>query len=263
MILWRDTSIPCAVFVFDAGFVDGTPLPYTHIRALKELDRADWGPKGKELHRIDKQQMKDDLEDSLGDQDVHEIVSAEEINGGSSLLPSTGYCTCLSCAYQTRWDGRNSQSERKSTSGVHVKFVGEFGYELLAVLPFAYFHFLQGSLKSSESCGDPSVAKLYYFSPNHVHNESCVRDDMQNFIKGFGWRSGLHASSIPATWYPPPYASHFREVGKVWHTLPANTPLVIISNKFSNEWNRGPINFIDIRSLKKLLTTVMVCLEAD
>ena len=245
---------PFPVLFLSAGSDDITPPSYSHTHASKDLDRAAWGPKGKEYHSIDKQQIKDDLEDSLGD---HEVVSPEEINGGLSLLPSSESCTCLSCAYQTPWDGKNSGEQTKSASGVHVKFTGEFGYELLAVLPYAYFHFLQGSLRSSESCGDPSVAKLYYFSPHHTHNESCVRDDFQNLIKEFGWRSGLHGSPIPATWYPPPYASHFREVGKVWHTLPGNEPLVIISNKFSNEWDSGPINFIDIKSLKNLLAVFL------
>lgn len=137
---------------------------------------------------------------------------------------------------------------------VDIKFEGEFGYELMVILPFAYFHFLNGTLRTTTSCGDPSVNLFYWFSDRHTHNSSCKRDDYKNLLRPYGWRRGLHKSPIPVAWFPPPLASHFREMGKVWREVPAGAKLVVVSNKLSNEWNMGPINFFDLKMLRHIFT---------
>jgi len=46
-----------------------------------------------------------------------------------------------------------------------ISFSGEFGPELQFVLPFAYWHYKNGTLKTTRSSA--FTAEFYYFSPNH------------------------------------------------------------------------------------------------
>lgn len=146
-----------------------------------------------------------------------------------------------------------SYISKESEKNVDVFFKGEFGYELMVVLPFAYFHFLNGSLRSTTSCGDESSFLFYWFSPKHSVDRNCKRNDFKNSVKPYGWKRGLHKSRIPKAWFPPPFAEHFREWGKVWPEVATGSPLVVISNKISNEWKRGPINFFDLDMLRHLI----------
>lgn len=74
----------------------------------------------------------------------------------------------------------------------------------------------------------------------------CSRDDMKNLehMSFFGFPNGPHWSTVPLTWHPPPYRAHFQEWGRVWGDVVPGSRLVIISNKYENEWKKGPINFI-------------------
>ncbi|GJP30124.1 hypothetical protein CLOM_g22510 [Closterium sp. NIES-68] len=140
-------------------------------------------------------------------------------------------------------------------SPVNIFFRGEFGYELIAALPVAYWHHLNGSLNSTRFCAMPSLALLYFFSPIQTVGWKCKRSAHFNYvIKRYGFKEGLHDSDIPERWTPPPLASHIRGLGPVWTDVPAGAPLVVISNKFETEWGEPPVNFIDIRTLKRIVT---------
>ncbi len=47
-----------------------------------------------------------------------------------------------------------------------TSYDGEFGYELIGVVPYAYYLHLQHLLVKTESCKDTKA--LYYFSPQHL-----------------------------------------------------------------------------------------------
>ncbi|CAI6004901.1 unnamed protein product [Closterium sp. NIES-64] len=110
--------------------------------------------------------------------------------------------------------------------GVSAEKQGEFGYELIAVLPFAFWHHLNGSLRSTTSCGRHSLASIYCFSPNHTDDATCYR-----------------------TWQPPPLAHYFRKLPPVWPEIPKGSRLVVIGNKYEREWGHSPVNFINIPTL--------------
>ena len=46
-----------------------------------------------------------------------------------------------------------------------IDYGGEFGAEVTFVLPFAYWHHENGTLKSTIS--DPNMREMYFFSPHH------------------------------------------------------------------------------------------------
>ncbi|CAI5468947.1 unnamed protein product [Closterium sp. Yama58-4] len=127
--------------------------------------------------------------------------------------------------------------------------MGEFGYELIAVLPFAYWHHLNGSLRSTTSCGRHSLASLYYFSPNHTDDATCHRSDMKDNVTEYGFPHGIHYSRIPPTWQPPPLAQYFRKLPSVWPEISKGSRLVVIGNKYEREWGHSPVNFIDLPTL--------------
>ncbi|GJP43458.1 hypothetical protein CLOM_g2917 [Closterium sp. NIES-68] len=150
-----------------------------------------------------------------------------------------------------------SQPSPASQGGVDIFFQGEFGYELIAVLPSAYWHYLNGSLRSTTSCGRHSLASLYYFSPNHTDDATCQRDDMKDNVAAYGFRNGIHYSHIPPAWQPPTLAAHFRKLPPVWPEIPEGSRLVVIGNKFEREWGHSPVNFIDIRTLLRIVDSYL------
>ncbi|GJP44811.1 hypothetical protein CLOM_g4224 [Closterium sp. NIES-68] len=140
-----------------------------------------------------------------------------------------------------------------SVPAIDISFKGEFGYELIAVLPHAYWHFLNGTLRSTKSCGS-SLSLLYYFSPAHYTDPHCKRSNNFNYvIKQYGFTEGLHFSDIPEYWHPPPIVQRTRELGRVWLDVPIGSPLVIISNKVEIEWGGPPVNFIDMSTLLTII----------
>ncbi|CAI5501440.1 unnamed protein product [Closterium sp. Naga37s-1] len=120
---------------------------------------------------------------------------------------------------------KNGKDGMGGTGGVDIFFQGEFGYELIAVLPFAYWHHLNGSLRSTTSCGRHSLASLYYFSPNHTDDATCHRSDMKDNVAAYGFPGGIHYSHIPPTWQPPPLAYYFRKLPPVWPEIPKGSRL--------------------------------------
>ncbi|CAI5476983.1 unnamed protein product [Closterium sp. Yama58-4] len=142
-----------------------------------------------------------------------------------------------------------AQPSSQSQDGVDIFFQGEFGYELIAVLPFAYWHHLNGSLRSTTSCGRHSLASLYYFSPNHTDDATCHRSDMKDNVTAYGFPHGIHYSRIPPAWQPPPLAHYFRTLPSVWPEIPKGSRLVVIGNKYEREWGHSPVNFIDLPAL--------------
>lgn len=131
-----------------------------------------------------------------------------------------------------------------------INFNGEFGWELLKAVPYAYSLHTRGLLLKTISCRDTRC--LYYFSPDH--------DEMhQKRMGGSGsnWKDSLpfdsiHRSSPPdkANWCPPPYRQHFE--GRIVQDQPA----IVISNKYNTEWERPPINFISRKSLIEIIVVL-------
>jgi hypothetical protein len=121
----------------------------------------------------------------------------------------------------------------------------EFGYELITVIPFAYYLFLKNMLKSTTSA--KGSASLYYFSPNHTET------NVRSFLS---YRKRVALSDIPnkqihvprldtRQWQPPPYKQHYYNERLQFD--------VVILNKYTKEWKGPPVNFIDTASLERIL----------
>ncbi len=129
-----------------------------------------------------------------------------------------------------------------------IDYQSEFQQELLYVLPFAYWHHQNGTLKQTISCSGTSP--FYFFSPNHVERYT-YRD----------WRTAYERYDVPnmphsptfgfGKWAQVPLKSHYRNDWFVY-----KNPILIIANKYNVEWDNPPINFLDLPTLDQLINTL-------
>jgi hypothetical protein len=123
-----------------------------------------------------------------------------------------------------------------------LKYNGEFGYELISVLPFAYWLHQRGKTVHTHCSTD--TKPLYYFSD--IHHEL------------FNKRQYIRASSVPVKnihrrwmntlcWSPPPLKLIYKN-----DRFKFKKPLFIICNKYNMEWGNPPITFFSIDMLNRL-----------
>ncbi len=121
-----------------------------------------------------------------------------------------------------------------------ISFSGEFAPELQFVLPFAYWHYKNGTLKSTNST--KFSKQFYFFSPNH--EEAIARRTNE----------GNYNYEIPRILYSQNY--NIRK----WAQVPLketykndiyvyNNPILIIANRYNSEWEGTPISFFSIELL--------------
>lgn len=127
---------------------------------------------------------------------------------------------------------------------VITDFDGEFGYELISVLPFTYWLHTQGKLQKSISCKD--TKSLYYFSDNHTEKYDC-RDYR---IPSKFPVNNIHRRFLNTTmWSPPPLKKHYKNDEFIY-----DKKLLIICNKYNSEWGNPPITYLSVDCLRDLLT---------
>ena len=116
-----------------------------------------------------------------------------------------------------------------------VEFSGEFAPELQFALPFAYWHYKNGTLKSTRS--SKYTKELYFFSQDHQE----VFDSRTN--------EGNYNYELPRILYSQNY-----DMMK-WEPVPLkaeyandmysyNKPILIIANRYNMEWDGPPISFL-------------------
>jgi hypothetical protein len=115
-----------------------------------------------------------------------------------------------------------------------TQYFGEFAFELLAVVPYAYWLHQQGRLQFTVSTEDTRA--LYYFSPHHVEHDAPRRYvPITEYPAGVAGAQRYDALALPASlstaqWEPPPYREIYADDRFSW-----SKPPVIVSNKTSGE----------------------------
>lgn len=126
-------------------------------------------------------------------------------------------------------------------------FHGEFDQELRYVLPFAYWHYLNGTLKKTIS--STNMKAFYFFSENH--SEPYTKRVWQ---AGYGYYEVPNMTHCPtfsfAKWTQVPLKSKYKNDRFVF-----DKPMLIIANKYNIEWDQPPINFLDIPALDRIIST--------
>ena len=120
-----------------------------------------------------------------------------------------------------------------------TKYLGEFAFEQLAVIPYAYWLHEQGRLEYTVSTADTRC--FYYFSPDHteVAVDRSYVPITEYPVGEIGTRS-FDRVTFPevldtSRWFPPPYREVYGDDGRFqW-----SKPPVIICNKASTEAYMG------------------------
>ena len=124
-------------------------------------------------------------------------------------------------------------------------FQGEFDQELRYVIPFAYWHYLNGTLKKTISCKNTS--DFYFFSANH--EERYPERIWQKSYENFDVPNMTHSISFSMTkWAKVPYKKYYAN-----RIFTYDKPILVIANKFNIEWGESPINFLSLEILDAII----------
>jgi len=140
------------------------------------------------------------------------------------------------------WQDRFSKKKYKT-----ISFNGEFAPELQFVLPFAYWHFKNGTLKATKS--SKYTSELYFFSPEHkeVFNERTTEGNY-NFETPRVLYS--HNYNIKK-WLPVPLKEMYKNDIYIY-----DKPILIIANRYNMEWDGPPVSFLSIPILDYIFTSL-------
>ncbi|MCE7059882.1 hypothetical protein [Dyadobacter sp. CY343] len=124
-----------------------------------------------------------------------------------------------------------------------LSFQGEFASELQFVLPFAYWHYKNGTLATTSS--SKFTNELYFFSPKHSE-EYDIRTEEGN--KNFEMPRILYSQDYNMKkWLAVPLKEHYQNNIYVY-----DKPILIIANRYNMEWDGPPISFYSIELLEYL-----------
>lgn len=128
-----------------------------------------------------------------------------------------------------------------------ISFHGEFQQELTFVVPFAYWHYLNGTL--SKTMSSEGTKELYFFSKNH--EEKFDKRDWEYNEADYEIPNMTHTNVFSySKWSQVPLKHIYKNKVFVY-----NKPIFIIANKYNIEWDGLPVNFFDIPLLTKIFET--------
>ena len=136
-----------------------------------------------------------------------------------------------------------------------TQYFGEFAFELLAVVPYAYWLHQHGRLEFTIS--SPDTRCLYYFSPNHIERSVPRRYvPITEYPVGEPGKHGSDQAAFPVVldttkWSPPPYRSAYHDDRFQWEKPP-----VVVCNKTSDEDYLGSERTVNALDLDTLLPIV-------
>jgi hypothetical protein len=121
-----------------------------------------------------------------------------------------------------------------------INFNGEFAPELQFVLPFAYWHYKNGTLKATRS--SKYTSELYFFSSDHAEVfEKRTPEGNYNYETP---RILYSQNYDMKKWLPVPLKQKYQNDFFVFEK-----PLLVVANRYNMEWDGPPISFFDIPTL--------------
>lgn len=124
----------------------------------------------------------------------------------------------------------------------------EFGYELIMVLPYVYYLSRLGKDVKVITCR--GMRSFYYFLPEERYEE-------RYFSRKYSFPIGTQLKTIHfpildlKSWVYPNYSNKYK---KYLLKTKFSKPILIISNKYTSEWNNPPINYLSLETLSSLFT---------
>ncbi|HVK79077.1 MAG TPA: hypothetical protein VM915_00560 [Verrucomicrobiae bacterium] len=137
--------------------------------------------------------------------------------------------------------------KRLRATGV-VEFSGEFGNEITTFIPLAHWLKREGHLNGRRVRTYQGMRPYYFFlDDDQLETKSAQRTPLTPLLRD--WPSNRTYAATKRYWHAPPdfrayYAGQARRFEK---------PILFVQNKFAAEWNFGPINFLPLGELRRLL----------
>lgn len=126
-----------------------------------------------------------------------------------------------------------------------ISFSGEFAPEIMYVLPFAYWHYKNGTLKSTKS--SKYTKELYFFSPDHQEAFD-IRTTEGNY--NFETPRILYSHDYDILkWEPVPLKAQYKNDIYVYAK-----PILVIANRYNMEWDGPPVSFLSIEMLDYIIS---------
>ncbi|HKG06151.1 MAG TPA: hypothetical protein VKB19_06835 [Pedobacter sp.] len=126
-----------------------------------------------------------------------------------------------------------------------LAFSGEFAPELQFALPFAYWHYKNGTLKSTNAA--KFTKELYFFSPEHTESFE-TRSNEGNY--NYEMPRILYSQNYDMKkWEPVPLKETYSNAIYVY-----DKPVLIIANRYNMEWDGPPISFYSIENLELIIS---------
>lgn len=129
-----------------------------------------------------------------------------------------------------------------------IEFRGEFGNEIATFIPFIAWLHAEGQLEGRQVVSYRAMRPFYFFlDEGQLVEKDEVR--MWEAISQRDWPSNSTYTATRAPWHrPPDYRAHYLPRARRFAL-----PTLFIQNKFSVEWDIGPVNYVPIASLETLL----------
>jgi hypothetical protein len=129
-----------------------------------------------------------------------------------------------------------------------LEYRGEFGAEITTFIPFVAWLKQEGHLSGCRIVTYAGMRPYYYFLDE---SEFEGKIEPRSWLPESGryWPSNSTYTATASPWHVyPDYRRHFRRKGKRF-----NRPVLFIQNKFTVEWGEGPVNYVPLNSLRRLL----------
>lgn len=126
-----------------------------------------------------------------------------------------------------------------------VEFSGEFAPELQFALPFAYWHYKNGTLKSTRSA--KYTKEMYFFSKDHQEvfdsrtNEGNYNYELSRILYSQNYDM--------KKWEPVPLKAEYANDIYLY-----NKPILIVANRYNMEWDGPPISFLSKEMISYIIS---------
>ena len=130
-----------------------------------------------------------------------------------------------------------------------LEFTGEYGAEIATFVPFVAWLKQEGHLEGRRIVTYSGMRPYYFFLSDE---EFEAKTEPRIWVRGPEryWPSNMTNTATASPWHVyPDYRRHFRKTGPQ-----LKRPVLFVQNKFTVEWDAGPINFMPLRSLHQLLS---------
>lgn len=175
---------------------------------------------------------------------LRRVLAAPRTEGGTPASASDVGRSALAAADAVLLE---QSLERLRQTGF-IEYSGEFGCEITTFIPFVCWLKHEGLLAGRRVTSYAGMRPYYYFlDPGEFQEKPGARQWLPPEERG--WPSASTYTATRERWHRmPDYRNHYRDHGPRF-----KRPVLFIQNKFTVEWQRGPLNYLPLDQLEELL----------